>query len=244
MEVHNTVEDIVIARVDEVFEAFGNEGSQGKVCTCNQCRLDVICYVLNRTAPHYISSNRGASRVKWDGFGHQQAIADVTTLIHDGLKRVNHNLRPNFSHDSEANGAGANLKSPAFNIPTIMGRVFNGNNFEPLSGITVELLLNGELVPMKGKNWQNPYLMVPLTNGNFSFWPAPMEAASAGEQKIFEYSLRLQAPELETLCHFFKVAVTSEVQTAGSFTLERTFKLPDLYMFPPGGEEDEGIASY
>ena len=243
MELHNTVEDIVISRVDEIFETLNTEGTRGKFCTCDQCRMDVICYALNRTAPRYISSNRGASRVQWEGIEYQQELADVTALIHDGLKKVNHNLRPHSDHAADPALADAS-KSPAFNIPTIMGRLYNGTNFEPLSDIVVELLLNGELAAMKDRNWQNPYRMVSNTNGNFSFWPAPAVASGAGEQRIFEFSLRAQAPEFENLNYVFNVSVASEIQAAGSFTLERTFKLPDLYMFPPGSEDDEGPGSY
>ena len=65
MDVHNTVEDIVITRVDEIFKTLDEEGNK-KFCTCNQCRLDVICYVLNRLRPHYIVSHKGASRAHRD----------------------------------------------------------------------------------------------------------------------------------------------------------------------------------
>ena len=239
MEVHNIVEDIVIARVDEIFESLEKEGNKGGLCLCDKCRMDVICYALNRTNPHYISSSRWVSRVKMDGFEYQQIFADSTALVHEGLKRVSHNLRPDFDHSTGMDAAGLTSNTPAFNIPTIIGRILNGNNFEPLSDTTVELFLDGKLVTMKDGNWQNPCRLVSITNGKFSFWPAPMAAAGAGENKIFEYSLKVESPEFETLNHFFKVAVTSEVRAVGSFALDRTFKLPDIYMFQPGGEENE-----
>ena len=244
MDIHNTVEEIVVARVDEIFEAINNEGNPGKLCMCDQCRLDVICYTLNRTAPRYISSSRGASRAQWKGLEYQQLFADISALVHEGFKRVNHNLRPNFSHSCQTDGKETISNFPVFNIPTIVGRIFNGINFEPLSGITIELLYNGELVAMKDRNWQNPHQMVANTNGNYSFWPAPVETKGAGENKIFEYSLKVSSQEFEPLNHFFNVAATSEIETAGFFSLGRTFKLPDLYLFPPGGEEDEGSGLY
>jgi len=121
-----------------------------------------------------------------------------------------------------------------------MGRLFNGNNFAPISNVDIELLWNGELVPMKDGNWQNPYRIVPYTEGAFSFWPAAVTASTANEPRIFEYMLRASIPDYEPLAHFFKISVTSEVQTASSFALNRTFKLPDLYMFPPGEAEQNG----
>ena len=240
MNLHNTVEDIVISKVDEIFRTLVEEESK-KFCTCNQCRVDVICYALNRLPPHYIVSHRGVSRARRDivSIKQQQQTADVVAMIHEGLKKVSHNQRPSVSHvaGDEINDIGAIV--PVFNIPTIMGRLFSGSNFSPIVDVDVELLWNGKLVPMKDGNWNNPYRPVTCTEGSFSFWPAPEKASKIDDQKIFSYTLRVSAPEFETLNHSFNVPVESELHTATSFRLERAFKLPDLYMFPPGGPEEE-----
>jgi competence protein ComFB len=240
MELHNAIKGKVISKVGEIFDALENNENTGKFCTCDQCRTDVTCYVLNRTPPRYIVSHRGAAQSLEEGIGLQQQTADITALIHEGIKRVNHNLRPNFAHSSEKSTASNEAVMPKFNIPTIMGRVFNGNNFAPLSDASVELLWAGELVPMKNGNWQNPYHIISDIEGNFSFWPAPAQASRANNHKIFEYTLRVSAPEFETLTHIFKIPVASEIQTSISFSPDRTFKLPDLYMFPPGEAEKNG----
>jgi len=240
MELHNTVEDVIIARVDGIFEVIKKEKNPHNLCLCDHCRMDTICYVLNRTPPHYIVSSRGVARVQGESLERQQQEADITAMIYEGLKRVNHNQRPNFDHSPGEAESGPESNVPVFNIPTIMGRLFNGNNFAPLSGVEVKLFRNGQLVPMKDKNWQNPCNIVSNTEGSFSFWPASVPAASAEDHEIFEYSLQVSAPEFETLIHFCKIPVVSEIQAKGSFTLERTFKLPDLYMFPPGEAEQNG----
>jgi competence protein ComFB len=234
---HNIVEDKVIARVDEIFKTIEENGYKEKYCTCNQCRMDTICYALNRLQPHYIISHRGAARVNWEGSERQQQVADITTVIYEGLKRVSHNQRPNFSHNAKEVAAEADEKQPVFNVPTIMGRLFNGENFAPIYDAVVKLLWNNELVAMKDGNWQNPYQLVPNAEGNFSFWPAPASTTKVGNHRSFEYTLRVTAPEFETLEHFFKIPVVSEIQANTSFTLDRTFKLPDLYMFLPGEAE-------
>ena len=240
MEFHNAVKGTVISQVNEIFDAFETGENPGKFCTCNQCRMDVICYALNRTPPLYIVSNRGASRAFSEGVERQQQTADITALIYEGLKRVNHNLRPNFAHSHAEGTSDGDSSIPKFNIPAIMGRIFNGNNFAPLSNVDVELLWDGGLVVMKDGNWQNPCHIVSNVEGNFSFWPAPVEASRENNHKIFEYALRISSPDFETLTHVFKIPVASEIQTEGSFSIERTFKLPDLYMFPPGGAEKNG----
>jgi competence protein ComFB len=240
MELHNTIKGKVISKVEEIFEALDKTENAGKFCTCDQCKMDVICYVLNRTPPRSIVSNRGASRSLEEGIECQQQAADIAALIHDGLKQVNHNLRPNFTHSSEKSAASNEATIPKFIIPTIMGRIFNGENFAPLSDATVELIWAGELVVMRDGNWQNPYHIVHNIEGNYSFWPAPVPASRVNNRKIFEYILRVSAPEFETLTHIFKIPVASEIQATMSFSPDRTFKLPDLYMFPPGEAEKNG----
>ena len=240
MELHNTVEDKVISKVGQIFNDLENDVNPNKYCTCNQCRMDIICYTLNRLTPHYILSNRGASRVNNEDFEWQQQAADIAALIHEGIKRVNHNQRPNFDHSGVPAHKEVASNLPVYNVPTIMGRIFNGDNFTPLTEAVVELLWNGEPVPMKDGNWPNPCHLVSHTDGNFSFWPAVDIASGPNKHKIFEYTLKVSAPEFETRIHHFKIPVASEIKTAGFFTLERTFKLPDIYMFPPGEAEKNG----
>ncbi|MCL2602051.1 MAG: late competence development ComFB family protein [Treponema sp.] len=244
-ELHNTMEDLVVSRVGEIFETINKESSANRYCTCEQCRMDIICYTLNRLQPHYIVSSRGVFRAQQTGIERQQQIADITALIHEGFKQVFHNQRPNFAHAPSPAGTGVQAqaqekKFPVFNIPVVIGRLFDGNSFAPISDVDIELVCNGELVPMKDGNWQNPLHLVHNTDGNFSFWPAPVKAHAVDEPRIFEYTVRITAPEFETLSHFFKVPLTGEAHAAGSFSLKRTFKLPHLYLFPPGEAEKNG----
>jgi competence protein ComFB len=241
MELHNTMEDMVISKVAEIFESIEKDGNPENFCTCQQCRMDTACYALNRSQPRYIVSSRGASRVVGqETHEYQQKEADLVALIYEGIKRVNHNQRPNFVHSSKGALPEGMVNMPVFNIPTIVGRLFNGNNFSPLSDVKVELLRNGDLVAMKDGNWQNPYVLVANTEGTFSFWPNPVPALKMDEHKIFEFSIKIEGQDLETLHHFFKLPVISELQTTNTFSLHRTFKLPDLYMFPPGEAEKNG----
>jgi competence protein ComFB len=240
MELHNTAEDVVLARIDEIFSNIEKGDNPDKLCTCDQCRLDTACYVLNRTNPHYIVSNRGAARVEQEPIRRQQADADITTLVYEGIRRVNHNQRPSALHGGKQVRENA-AETPVFNIPTIVGRVFNGVNFAPVSGVLVQLFRNGSLVAMKDDNWQNPCTLVPNTDGAFTFWPNPIPAEAGNIHEVFEFSVRIESGEYETLNHFFKIPVISDAQTVSSFSLVRTVKLPDLYLFPPGNEEDEGL---
>jgi competence protein ComFB len=125
-------------------------------------------------------------------------------------------------------------------------------NFEPLSGIDVELVYGGKdgdgeedgekgkLVEMRDANWQNPYRFVKDTEGTFTFWPRPIEAKTVGEQAVFEFAVRIETEGFETLNHFFEVPVAGEDGEDSAdipFSMDRTFKLQDLYIFPEGAGE-------
>ncbi|MFA6507119.1 MAG: late competence development ComFB family protein [Treponemataceae bacterium] len=237
MEIHNVTEDIVLDAVNEIFDEIEREGKIDRPCTCFQCRLDTACYALNRSVPRYVVSSRGVARAETDSIEKQQEEADVVSLIHEGLQKIAKSKRPHFEHQGKREGPHL-IEGPVYNFPTFVGRVFNGQNFEPLIDIDVFLLAEGRLAPMLDANFQNPYRLVSNTAGTFSFWPQPVRAVSIGLERKFEFAVAASAPGLEELKHHFEVTVTSEHQVSTSFSMERTFKLPDLYLFPPGGEED------
>jgi competence protein ComFB len=238
MDIHNISEDSVITAVEEMFDAVKTQGNPDKLCLCDQCKLDTICYTLNRIEPRYIVSNRGLTRVEREGSERHQAHADITTLVYKGLQQVNHNLRPTANHDG---ALPENIvRKLSFDIPTIVGRLFDGETFAPVSGVTAELFWNNELVPMRNSNWQNPYTLVANTPGAFTFWPAPVPAAMVDMHQIFEYSIVIESEKYDTLTYFFKIPTVSTFQAETSYFTNRTFKLPDLYLFSPGEAEQNG----
>ena len=236
MDFHNVNEDTVVNSVQNIFNEIDAGGNPDNLCLCYQCRVDTICYTLNRIEPHYVVSNRGYTRLDRDSIKKQQLEADLTSLIYKGIRLVNHNQRPTAPHDGTQVSI-HKVHHPVFDIPTIAGRIFNGVSFEPVAGIDVSLFCDGELVKMRNTNWQNPFSMVESTPGSYSFWPAPITADSPDITKEFKFSIRVQSADFETLTHFFNISSTSKFHTPRSYALNRTFKLPDLYIFPPGDAE-------
>jgi len=239
MDIHNTNEDLVFLSVQKIFDEIQNSGNPENFCLCYQCRIDTICFTLNRIEPRYIVSNRGFTRIDSTSIKNQQIEADITSLIYKGIRLVNHNQRPTAPHDGTA-GILPKINHPVYDIPTIAGRIFDGISFEPITGIDVALYCDGELVPMRNNNWQNPFAMIPSTPGAFSFWPEPVIADTPDTNKEFKFSLRVNSPDYETLNHFFTIASISKFHNPHSYALNRTFKLPDLYLFPPGEPEQNG----
>jgi competence protein ComFB len=236
MDIHNANEDIVFSTANKIFEDIKRSGNPDGYCLCEQCRVDIICYTLNRTTPHYIVSNRGLTRIDNGGIKGQQTEADITTLIYKGMRLVNHNMRPTAPHDGSLS-QNQKINTPVFDIPTISGRIFDGISFEPVVSIEVAIYCEGELVSMRNSNWQNPYIMVASTPGAFSFWPAPIIAEFPEEEKVFKFSIKVNSPDYEILNHFFNISSVSKFHTPNSYALNRSFKLPDLYLFPPGESE-------
>ena len=238
MELHNVSEDIVFGMVEKIFDLILQEGNHGGLCLCEQCKMDTICYTLNRVEPRYIISSRGINHIGQDWAWRQQMEADVTALVYKGLRTVNHKQRA-ATHDGAAHEKKV-PKGPVFDLPAITGRLFDGNTFAPLDGVNVELRCDGELVSMRNQNWQNPFALVRNTPGTYAFWPTPVPAEEADATRLFEYSLKVEGPQYETMIHNFKLHSVSVYLSAAVRHSSNTFKLSDLYLFPPGEAEQNG----
>ena len=239
MEIHNIAEDSVFSSAETIFNSIKEEGNPTGLCLCDQCKLDTICYTLNRIEPHYIVSNRGFTRIEQDWVGRQQSEADIAALVYNGLRLVSHNMRPTSTHDDTVSMGHASTE-PVFDIPTIVGRLFDGETFAPISDATVELLCSNNTVTMRNLNWQNPYALVVNTPGTFTFWPTAIPIEKAGVHRMFEYSLKIEAPQYESLTHFFKIPAVSAIQSQHSRSVDKIFKLPYIYLFHPGEAEHNG----
>ncbi|MDR1507109.1 MAG: late competence development ComFB family protein [Treponema sp.] len=243
MEIHNMAEDWIVCEVNSLCDSIEKDSSDTSLCTCAQCRQDAICYVLNRTEPRYVVSHRGIARANQDRFDSQQNRVDLTALVYEGIRRVSHNQRPYADHHGRDHAAvlgGTKAPNPVFNIPIIMGRVFSGLNFSPVMESTVHLLQNGNLVSMRDANWQNPYDLIPNTSGTFTFWPGPVNAEKSGAAGVFQYVIRILGGDFEELSFSFAVPAVSE-ESVFPLSMTKTFKLPDLYLFPPGEEKAQLI---
>ena len=59
MIIHNVMEDLVYDEVNKLFDEAEEKKESWLTCSCMQCRVDTMCYVLNRLKPRYIKSGRG-----------------------------------------------------------------------------------------------------------------------------------------------------------------------------------------
>ena len=89
MNVHNLMEEMVYSGVNELFDTVIESKADWLTCSCEQCRLDTICYVLNRLPPHYIKSGRGLAYAQnEDAIDKMQLVADINRIALEGMKQV------------------------------------------------------------------------------------------------------------------------------------------------------------
>lgn len=223
MKVHNIMEPYVTERANALYDEFASTQSTFLTCDCRNCRLDTICYVLNRIPPKYVISGRGMTYANLALNG--QMKADIDATIIDGMRVVNAAKRP--YHDQRTlESPVANV--PAFVFPVFIGAVYDGHTFEPLSGAKIELTAGGTLVPMEDISWENPALTYKPSKGSFTFKPAPIPAEKEGETKNFPFTITVYAENYQSLVYPFTIPVTSILGETPFVSM----KLQDSYMFP------------
>lgn len=228
MMIHNITEDRVRRKVREILDDERERGTLG-FKTSYQNELDLICYVLNRADPEYVVSGRGMAHMESDYQTRVQRETDVESLILEGIRKIKNAQRP---HSGSGTPLPEKPQGPHFNFPTIMGRVFHGENFSPVSNLDITLYDGeGNIVQSIDPNWQNPFHLVSNTAGTFLFWPPPVPAEKAGITRTFNFEVRIDEKGFEGINHFFELTLTSDDSYDESFNTSNTFKIKDLYLF-------------
>lgn len=229
MNVHNLMEELVYSGVNELFDAAIESRAEWLTCSCDQCRLDTICYVLNRIPPHYIKSGRGLAYAQTeDSIDKMQLMADINRIALEGMKQVLLTKRPNHDQSDSL------PQTPVFNFPTFVGRILDGCTFEPARNIAVHLLMEGEPAQSIHHSWDNPFIIDPHTPGTFTFWPKPVSAAKTDMRKVFSFEVMVNEEGFDPIRYYFEVASTSESVIRTAVNTDHSQFLPDLHLFPAG----------
>lgn len=223
--IHNIMEDLVFTEVNKLYDELLASPPAWFSCACTQCRLDAMCYVLNRIQPQYIKSSRGLAHfVQPDDFSKMQLLADVSALAVAAAKQIAKNTRPHENIQEEVN-------YPVFNFPTITGRILDGKTFSPLSNIEVYLKVANTVVEQMNVLWQNPYSISEQTAGTFTFLPKYVRASKAGLNEVFPFSICVDKEGYKPLNYYFKIGVESSETVQSEVSMKNYFKLPDLFLF-------------
>lgn len=227
ISIHNLMEDLIFKEVNIIYDELIASKPSWFSCGCHQCRLDTICYVLNRIKPYYVKSSKGlANFVHPNESIHQQLIADINSFAVEGAKQVATNMRP---HDNMEDGSSINC--PVFNFPAITGHILDGKTFLPMSDIKVYLKIANTVVEQISGYWQNPYVISEQIPGTFTFLPKYVKATEIGLKEIFPFSIYVEKEGYEPLNYYFKIGVQSTDSIRDEISMQNYFRLPDLYMF-------------
>ena len=227
MRPHNVMENVVVSMVDGIVGEEFLAGDKG-FCVTEQCKQDVICYVLNKIQPRYIVSGRGLTHFHMDYLEKLQREADLAARIYKAIDVVTGNLRPTDSEPADQPPA----EGSCFNLPAVTGRIFNSLNFEPASDVDVHLYREGRSVRMIDTKWQNPVHLVSNAGGSFSFWGAPIPAPASDSEEIVEFEVSIDSPRFEPLQHYFQLTLRAQPRAADHFTVGEHVQVGDLYLSP------------
>jgi hypothetical protein len=222
------MEDLVFTEVNALFDTALKNKAQWLTCSCPQCRLDTICYVLNRIQPKYIKSGRGLAHSNNTDYADKtQITADINRIALEGMKQVLSTQRP---HSIEATNLPA---APVYNFPTFVGRILDGKTFEPVKDLDVILLHDGKPALSIDTTWENPYRISTHTPGTFAFWVKPEAATKEGANKVFSFELRVEKTHgYDELSYFFEIGLPGEALLRTAYSAEHSFMIPDLHLFP------------
>jgi hypothetical protein len=221
------MEEMVYEAVNDLFDTAKANKAPWLTCSCNQCRLDTICYVLNKIPPRYIKSGRGLAYSQFEeSLDKSQLAADISRIGLEGMKKVLSSKRP---HSRSGNDL---PDTPVFNFPTFVGRIFDGQTFEPVKDVSVLLMMNSEKAVSIDHSWENPYHVTAHTPGTFTFWVKPVSVEKEGLHRVFPFEIHVDRRGYDPIRYFFEIALTSESVVRTAYTAEHAFILPDLHLFP------------
>jgi competence protein ComFB len=235
MKLHNQMEDLVLAGIEEIFSSKTDLKIRGHLhLRPMPPRHRLLC--PEPPHPQYIISGRGLAHLESDSLDLQQKKADIVALLHEGIREVARAKRPFFTHDSRRHTD--QPEGPFFNFPIMSGKIFNGTTFQPESDLVVTLRSEGTIVKMIDPNWLNPYQMVDNTPGNYLFWPYPAVGGEIGETRSFSFEVLAEKEGFDPVRGFVSLELTAEKEFIDSCQLQRTMHIDDLFIFPPSKENE------
>lgn len=230
MEVHNLVEDIVKKFLDDIL----NE--KNDICKCEQCRLDMLCYVLNKTKPMYVVSSRGIIHSENNKRESSQINIDILSLVKEAIDVISKTPRHKDENIDSNSGEHSSIahEKHLFSFPAIVGRIIDSNTLENIKDVEVYLYQgnSGNPVKMFNQRWSNPIRLNEKMDGTFSFWPIPEKAQKNGIQKEFDFNIEIRGSANSVMRKFFEITVIS-CENKGEYNPgERVYRLDDIFFNP------------
>jgi len=184
--------------------------------------LDVAAYVLNRTPPKYITSERGFTHEVLQAGGSEESEGQRLVNAIELITQINRAIDVIVRRRRDATEQKVRERSGPFphdtgtpltyfyNMPHIFGRIVDAQNGGPVISAQATLWINDRIAPPAERGWLNPYRTNKQTSGYFSFWP------------------RVEAGESDSLRT--RVTIGFEHERYKPLTFRRSLKVPGKFL--------------
>lgn len=241
MDIHNIMEDIILQYLEDILS------QKNRVCQCEQCRLDMACYALNKVRPMYVVSSRGFIHTEnkkrkeiQDEIDVYSAVVEAVDVISNTRRHEVNKKYPGIEFDSsKIKPYYHSITGSFYNFPQIVGRILDSSTLKPLSDVLITLFYKTgkDIIPMFNTRWQNPIKIVPQMEGTFTFWPAPIQAEKEGIQKDFNMNIEIVKNGFEPIYKFFFIRIVSSNVVKRFIKKENIFYLVDIFLNPKRSDE-------
>jgi len=238
MRLKNYNEDLVLDTVKIVLK------DRPDVRANRSFMLDVAAYVLNRTPPKYITSERGFTHEVLqagadDETAGQRLVNIIELITHvnravDVVARRRRNgaparVRARLSADSGENGKQTTY---FYNMPHIFGRIVDARDGKPVISAEATLWINDRIAAPAETGWLNPYLTNEQTGGYFSFWPR-VETGESDSMRM-QLTIGFEHERYESLKFRRNVKVSGEFFVYDYIRGDKLLDVGTLIMQPVG----------
>lgn len=204
------------------------------ICSCQQCRLDMLAYACNRVQPRYIVSERGHTHAFLDRHSAQNQ-ADIMGVVSKSVEIVSKRARHFHSNELEATFPNTELEDDSagnyfYNFPHIVGRIRDGETGAPIVGAVVTAYVNGTKAWLNDDSWANPYTTIDATQGAFSFWLAYEKAVSADHTEKFNITISIECPGYLFLERSFNLKILPEMRKYRFLRNNQVYIIPAIHL--------------
>jgi len=237
------MEDVILQYLDEILS------QKEDICKCEQCRLDMACYALNKVKPMYVVSSRGVVHTENRKRLDYQNDIDTFSIVAEGVDIVSKTKRHGgaFSEKSSVEKTDNDIEQIQgdffFNFPQIIGRILDSDAVDVIdtASITLNYGTNDDVAVMFNDRWANPLSLVSQMQGVFSFWIVPKISKKNGYKETFQFNIKIEKEGYETIRKFFEIEVVSS-NFVNKYVNDNSYYLEDIYLFPEGlGEDDNNF---
>lgn len=229
MIIKNTAEDLVIHAVDEILKDIKDPSWQSPFY-----RNDLICYVLNRVQPMYVTSSRGVIHQEIDIEKDVQKQVDLFSLVAEGIRTIS-SRRKSEGDKEDYQEFESSTEEFYFNFPYFIGKVVSTVNWDGIPDVVVTLKHKVEneftSTEMVNSQWTNPHIITDTTKGYYTFFPKPIiDTNRVSTNKPFEFKVLYEHPRFELIERYFHIEIASEKMIYHGFRKGNSFRLEDVFI--------------